>query len=138
MQKATNKILVLQALQQCPQVNDNALERLVLCNAAYAIHILVVWLIANYSECSKLLPIILKIFLSWDGVGWPLIRKAFRKLTFLTLWYAHVRVRIRGSEVLVYRKGFRISKKNLWQNVNSLRNTEMSNKTRNLSYLKFT
>ena len=30
------------------------------------------------------------------------------KLTFLTLWYAHVRVRIRGLEMLVFRKILRM------------------------------
>ena len=31
------------------------------------------------------------------------VSKIFRKLTFLTPWYAHVRVRIRGLEMLVFR-----------------------------------
>ena len=41
--------------------------------------------------------------------GHPLstYEKCSKKLTFLTAWYAHVRERIRGLEMLVFRNIFR-------------------------------
>ena len=46
------------------------------------------------------------IISQWDENSLPLstYAKFSEKLTFLTLWYAHVRVCIRGLEMLVFRK----------------------------------
>ena len=46
---------------------------------------------------------------SFEGWGHPLstYAKFSEKLTFLTPWNAHVRVRIRGLEMLVFRKNLR-------------------------------
>ena len=47
------------------------------------------------------------IFLKYAlGSSIKYVRKIFRKITFLTSWYAPVRVRIRGVEMLVFRKNF--------------------------------
>ena len=50
------------------------------------------------------------IISQWDEKGHPLstYTKFSEKLTFLTLRYAHVRVRIRGLEMLVFRKILRV------------------------------
>ena len=50
------------------------------------------------------------IISQWDEKGHPLstYTKFSEKLTFLTPWYAHVRVRIRGLEMLVFRKILRV------------------------------
>ena len=44
------------------------------------------------------------VFYYWWGHPLSTYAKFFEKLTFLTPWYAHVRVRIRGFEMLVFRK----------------------------------
>ena len=46
----------------------------------------------------------LKKALLIKGSSLNYVRKIFRKTNFLTPWYAHVRVRIRGLEMLVFRK----------------------------------
>ena len=43
------------------------------------------------------------IFYFEKGIIHEYVRKFCKKLTFLTSWYAHVRVRISGSEMLVFR-----------------------------------
>ena len=43
-------------------------------------------------------------YLSVKGSSIKYVRRIFRKTNISTRWYAHLRVRIRGLEMLVFRK----------------------------------
>ena len=78
------------------------LEKLIVCKFCY-----------NYgSNDKRMVASILLMIYSWKIWSWGHLLSTYakfsEKLAFLTLWYAHLRIRIRGVEMLVFPKILRM------------------------------